>query len=157
LCSAGFAQRLAGLMRSARAASGRAGPGEVVQYMPTSVHKDRDVALRAAKRAIGEMLPRFWALSQKLEQAKQALLTGTAIGEDEFARFADRLRAGEDPAEVLDERCALAFSIAGTPAECIEQARRYHTAGVTELAMTFSGADALEQIAWMGEAVRRAR
>jgi 5,10-methylenetetrahydromethanopterin reductase len=157
MCSAGFAQRLAGLMRSARAASGRAGPGEVVQYMPTSVHENRDVALRAAKRVVGEMLPRFWALGQKLEQAKQALLTGTAIGEDEFARFADRLRAGEDPAQVLDERCALAFSIAGTPDECIQQARRYRSAGVTELAMTFSDADAVEQIARMGEAVREAR
>jgi 5,10-methylenetetrahydromethanopterin reductase len=157
MCSVGFAQRLAGLMRSARAASGRPGLGEVVQYMPTSVHEDRDVAIRAAKRAVGEMLPRFWALGQKLEQAKQALLTGTAIDEDEFVRLADRLRAGEDPAEVLDERCTLAFSIAGTTDECIQQARCYRSAGVTELAMTFNGADAVEQIAWMGEAVREAR
>jgi 5,10-methylenetetrahydromethanopterin reductase len=125
--------------------------------MPTSVHEDRDVALRAAKRAVGELLPRFWALGQKLEQAKQALLTGTAIREDEFARLAERLRAGEDPVEVLDERCALAFSIAGTPDECIQQARPYRTAGVTELAMTFNGADVVEQIAQIGEAMRGAR
>jgi 5,10-methylenetetrahydromethanopterin reductase len=156
MVSAGFAQRVAGMMRAAGSAAGRPDGGAVVQYMPASVHPDRDVALRAAKAAVGEMLPRFWTLAQKLEQAKQALLTGSGVSEDQFARFSERLRAGEDPAQVLDDRSALAFSIAGTPDECIEQARRYHEAGVTELAVTFSGPDPAGQIARLGAALRSA-
>jgi 5,10-methylenetetrahydromethanopterin reductase len=157
MCALGFAQRLAGLMRSARAAAGRPGAGEVVQYMPAAVGRDRDVALRAAKHAVGEMLPRFWALAQKLDQAKQALLTGTGIGEETYARASRRLRAGEDAAQVVDEDFVLAFAIAGTPDECLEQARRYHAAGVTELAMTFAGPDAAGQVALIGDALKRSR
>jgi 5,10-methylenetetrahydromethanopterin reductase len=156
MVSAGFAQRVAGMMRAARTAAGRPGDGAVVQYMPASVHPDRSVAMRAAKAAVGEMLPRFWSLAQKLEQAKQALLTGSGVSADQFARFSERLRAGEDPAQVLDDDSALAFSIAGTPADCIAQARRYRDAGVTELAMTFAGPDAAGQIARLGAALRSA-
>jgi alkanesulfonate monooxygenase SsuD/methylene tetrahydromethanopterin reductase-like flavin-dependent oxidoreductase (luciferase family) len=103
------------------------------------------------------MLPRFWGLAQRLDQAKQALLTGTGIGEDVYARAAGRLRAGEDAAQVLDDDFALAFAIAGTPEECLDQARRYSAAGVTELAMTFAGPDPADQIALIGAAMQRTR
>lgn len=156
MSSVGFAGRLAALMRQARAAAGRSGPGEVVQYMPAAVHQDGATALRAAKSAVGEMLPRFWALGQKLDGARQALLTGTGFAPDAFAQMSTRLRAGEDPATVLDDRCARAFALAGTPEDCLALARDHAEAGVTELALTFSGPDAAAQIALLGEAVRRA-
>ena len=64
-------------------------------------------------------------------------MADTHIAEAEFSTAAARLRAGEDAIDVLDERYVAAFSIAGTPEDCLVAARRYHAAGVTELALTF--------------------
>jgi 5,10-methylenetetrahydromethanopterin reductase len=155
MCSVGFAHRVAGLMRSARRTSGRAGDGEVVQYMPCSVHRDAGAALESAKLAVAAMLPNFWGLGQKLASAKEALLAGTNIRDEEFSRAAARLRAGENPAQVLDDRYVAMFSLAGTAEDCVALAQQYGNAGVTELALTFSGAKALEEIAALGEAVLR--
>ena len=155
MCSLGFAGRVAGQMRKNASAVSRQGAGHVVQYMPCAAHADSREALRAAKRAVGEMLPRFWALGQKLESAKEALLTETGISEADFARVSERLRAGEDASEVLDDRYAGAFSLAGTPKECLSRAAEYKTAGIDELALTFSGACAKDEIAAIGEALRR--
>ncbi|HVY56609.1 MAG TPA: LLM class flavin-dependent oxidoreductase [Xanthobacteraceae bacterium] len=156
MCSLEFAGRLAEAMRSSARAAGRDAPRHVVQYMPCATHSDSRQALNAAKHAIGDMLPRFWALGQKLGSAKDALLSGTPMGEDEFADVAARLRAGGDPAQVLDDRYALAFSLAGTPDECLKLAASYKAAGIDELALTFSGPTAKEEIAAIGGALARA-
>jgi 5,10-methylenetetrahydromethanopterin reductase len=156
MCSVGFAGRLAGLMRSSARAAGRDAPGHVVQYMPCATHPDSSEALKSAKRAVGEMLPRFWALGQKLGSAKEALLTGSPMSEGEFADVAGRLRSGGDPTQVLDDRYALAFSLAGTPDECLRLAANYKAAGIDELALTFSGPSAKEEIAAIGAALARA-
>jgi 5,10-methylenetetrahydromethanopterin reductase len=140
-------------MQAARRAAGRSGSGEAIQYMPCAVHRDSGEALKAANRTVGEMLPRFWTLGQKLASAKDALLAGTGIGEDDFARVAARLRAGEDATDVLDERYATAFALWGTPDACLTLAQAYRAAGVTELALTFSGGDAAQQIAAIGRAL----
>ena len=157
MCSLAFARDLAKLMQEARQDAGRPRGGKVVQYMPCAVGEDRDAATAAGKRAVGEMVPAFWALGQKLGSAKDALLGGTEISEVEFATAAARLRAGEDAANVLDERYTAAFSLTGTPGECLDAASRYGQAGVTELALTFSGAGALNGIAALGTALRRKR
>jgi 5,10-methylenetetrahydromethanopterin reductase len=155
MCSLEFARRLAALAQFARRAAGRAATGEVVQYMPCSAQPNGRGARDAAKIAIAEMLPRFWTLGQKLDSAKQALLAGTKIGEEELAHVSDRLRAGEDPVQVLDDRYPAAFSLAGTAEDCLALARQYKSAGVTELALTFSGANALNEIRDLGDAIAR--
>jgi 5,10-methylenetetrahydromethanopterin reductase len=155
MCSIEFAGRLAVLMQSTRRSSGRLEAGEVVQYMPCAVHRNARDAVEAAKSAVADLLPRFWVLGQKLGSAKEALLAGTRISDEEFSRAAARLDAGENPADVLDERYAAAFSLAGTPESCIALAREYRNAGVTELALTFSGPNAVEQITAVGEAFAR--
>ncbi len=155
MCSVEFAGRVAALAQSARRAAGRTGTADVVQYMPCCVRSNGHEARDAAKIALGEMLPRFWALGQKLESAKEALLAGTRIGPEELADVSDRLRAGEDPVRVLDERYPAAFSLAGTVEDCLALARLYKSAGVTELALTFTGARAIEEIHTLGEAVAR--
>ena len=111
----------------------------VKRYMPCCVAEDRAAAISAAKRAVGEMLPTYWRLGQRLEGAKQALTMESGISEAEFAAAADRLRAGEDAAEVLDARFVEAFAVAGTAAECAARVAACAEAGVTELALTFSG------------------
>jgi 5,10-methylenetetrahydromethanopterin reductase len=118
--------------------------------MPCAVRKDRQEALRVGKRAVGEMLPGFWALSQKINSAKEGLSAGTGISDDEFETCARRIKSGEDPADVLDDRFARAFSLTGTPEECVARAAEYTAAGVSELALTFDGRAAPESIALLG-------
>jgi 5,10-methylenetetrahydromethanopterin reductase len=138
MCTAAFVARSAALVREAAARAGRTGPLGVVRYMPCCVAEDRAEATAAAKRAVGEMLPVYWRLGQRLEGAKQALTMGSGISEAEFAAAAERLRAGEDAAAVLDARFVEAFAIAGTAADCAAQVAACGEAGVTELALTFS-------------------
>lgn len=157
MCSAEFAGKVAALMRTSRSAAGRQSPGKVIQYMPAAVSRESSAAKDAAKRTIGEMLPRFWSLGQKLNSAKEALLAGTKISEPEFASAAVRIRGGEDPAQVLDDRFATAFSVSGTAEECLALARVYKAHGVDELALTFEGSTAKEQIKEIGETLMRLR
>ncbi|MGE3159948.1 MAG: LLM class flavin-dependent oxidoreductase [Xanthobacteraceae bacterium] len=157
MCSVDFAGHSADLMRSSGRTAGRDTPGRAVQYMPCCTHPQSDEALKAAKRTVGEMLPRFWALGQRVGSAKEALLAGTKISEADYADASSRIRAGEDAADVLDERHVTAFSLYGTPNECLMLARKYRAAGIDELALTFSGSNAKDQIAAIGEALSRAR
>jgi 5,10-methylenetetrahydromethanopterin reductase len=152
MCSAAYAGRSAELMRSLRPANSA---GEVIQYMPCVVNSSRSEALRDAKQILGELVPRFWALGQKIPSAKDALLLGTDINEAEFASAAKNLSRGEDPDRVLDERYAAAFSIYGTAEECLALAARYKAVGVDELALTFDGPKAKQAIAAIGEAAAR--
>jgi 5,10-methylenetetrahydromethanopterin reductase len=156
MCSVGFSRGVAELVRTSAKAAGRAGAVQVIQYMPCAISSDSIEAHRAAKRMVGEMLPRFWALGQKLGSAKEALVLGTGISDEDFASASDRIRAGEDPAEVLDDRYAVAFSICGTPEQCLALARGYKAAGIDEIALTFAGANAGDQIAAFGKAITTA-
>jgi 5,10-methylenetetrahydromethanopterin reductase len=148
MCAPGFAARAAALARESARAAGRGRLG-IVQYMPCCAATDRAVAHRAAKRAIGEMLPAYWALGSRLPAARAALMDGSAIAEAEFASAAQRLRIGEDAVAVLDERFVAAFAIAGTAADCRAQLARCAKSGVTEMALTFSGADAAEEMRYL--------
>jgi 5,10-methylenetetrahydromethanopterin reductase len=138
MCTAAFVARSAAQVGEAAARAGRSGAPGIVRYMPCCVRADRAEAIAGAKRAVGEMLPAYWRLGQRLEGAKQALTMESGISEAEFAAAAEQLRAGEDAASVLDQRFVAAFAIAGTAADCAAQVAACSTAGVTELALTFS-------------------
>ena len=86
MCTAAFVARSAALVREAAVRAGRTGPLGVVRYMPCCVHADRAEASAAAKRAIGEMLPAYWRLGQRLKGAKQALTMESGISEVEAGR-----------------------------------------------------------------------
>ena len=151
MCSIAFTARIAALMQDQRRVVGRPGTGAVVQYMPCSVHRDRGTAFAAGKRAVGAMLPGFWALGQRIESAKDALLAGGGISEADFSSMAARLAAGEKAEDVLDDAVASAFALIGTPDDCLRAAKRYAEAGVTELALTFGGAMAAQNLTLLGE------
>ena len=155
MCSVEFAGRAAATVQASRREAGREGKARIVQYMPCAVRPDGASAVAAGKRAVGALLPGFWSLSQKVPSAKEGLLAGTNISEAEFATAASRIRAGEDAAHVLDDRYAAAFSLAGTPNECLAGARRYADAGVTELALTFDGPARFEEMKLLGDALAR--
>jgi 5,10-methylenetetrahydromethanopterin reductase len=154
MCSIAFAGRVAVLMQERRRSVGRTGMAAVVQYMPCAVHPDRESALAAGKRAVGTILPGFWALGQKIASARDALLAGTGIAEADFAAAVARLKAGEDAMDVVNERIARAFALVGTPDDCLAAAARYANAGITELALTFTGRTATQDIALLGEALK---
>src|SRR5262245_624691 len=139
MCPAEFTKAAVLAVRDAARQARRAMPAEVVQYIPCSVRLDRAEAYGLAKAAIGEMLSSFWSLGERVPAAKAALLRARALSESEFAAAVARLRAGERPAEALDDRFVEAFAIAGTAEEALDQARRYRAAGASELVLTFAG------------------
>jgi len=157
MCSLTFAAELAALMRSSARVGGRPSPAKVVQYMPCATHADSRQAFNAARTAVGELLPRFWLLGQKLESAKEALLAGTHISEAEYSDCVRRILAGEKAAAVLDDRFVAAFSLAGTPDQCLARAKEFKAMGIDELALTFSGPRAAEEMSAIGAALRSTR
>jgi 5,10-methylenetetrahydromethanopterin reductase len=151
MCSLQFASRIGELVHASHRAAGRMEGAKIILYMPCAVDENRTVAINEAKRAIGTMLPGFWSLGQKLHSAKEGLVAGTDITEAEFANAAARLQAGGDAVDIIDERYVAAFSIAGTPQECLASAQRFRAAGVTELALTFDGPAGGANIRKLGE------
>jgi len=157
MCSAGFSARAARILSESWRAADRTGNPAVIQYLPCSVDENRDRAIEIGKRAVGAMLPNYWALAQQLRFARMGLLLDTGLSERELAEAAGKIGAGEDPAKVLDDRYTAAFSVAGTPDECLAAAGRYAEANVTELALTASSSDPLREIALLGAAARKVR
>jgi 5,10-methylenetetrahydromethanopterin reductase len=155
MCTAAFVAGAVRNLHESAQAAGRASRPGVVQYMPCFARPEREEARRAAKRAVGEMLPAYWALGQRLPGAKNALLQGSAISEPEFAAAAARLKANEPADAVLDDRYVAAFAIAGNAEDCRTQAAAYAAAGVTELALTFAGPTASADMAYIGRAFAR--
>jgi 5,10-methylenetetrahydromethanopterin reductase len=151
MCAVGFVAQAVRSLHQAAQAAGRARPPGVVQYMPCVPRADHDEAFRAAKRAIAGMLPAYWALAQRLPDAKAALLDGSGIGDADFAATVARLKAGEAADAALDQRFVTAFAIAGDAQDCRTQAAAFAAAGVTELALTFSGPGFADDMAFIGK------
>jgi 5,10-methylenetetrahydromethanopterin reductase len=151
MCTASFVAEAVQSLNAAAGAAGRPNPG-VVQYMPCVPRPDREAARGAAKRAVADMVPAYWALAQRLPDARRALLAGSGIAEAEFAAAAARLKAGESADAALDDRFVDAFAIAGDGDDCRAQAATFAAAGVTELALTFLGPEASADMAYIGKA-----
>jgi 5,10-methylenetetrahydromethanopterin reductase len=141
------------ILQQAARNCGRPKPLEVVQFIPCIPHVDRKEACRLAMHAVGEMLPGFWRLGQRLPAAKAAMLEGSGISEAQFAAAVARLNAGEPAQAALDERFTLAFTVSGNAEDCRTTAARYAAAGVTELALTFCGPSAAVDMRFMADAV----
>lgn len=140
MCSRSYARSAAAAVTEGRRAAGRDDPPRIVQYLPACIRSDRRAALDAAKRAVGEMVPGYWSLAQRVPSALKGLVDeAVGIDADEIAAAAEALRAGADPVDTLSDAFALTFAVAGTVDDVLEQAAAYRTAGVTELAMTFGG------------------
>ena len=78
----------------------------------------------------------------------------STIGAVARARPFDRLAAGHAPEDVLDDRFVEAFTIAGNADDCLQRARVYGRAGVAELVLTFTGADPVAEIEYLGRALK---
>jgi 5,10-methylenetetrahydromethanopterin reductase len=153
MCPPEFTRHAVNTAAAAAAAAQRSPLAHIVQYVPCAVGRDRNSAHALAKDAIAEMLPSYWALAQRVPAARSALLQANALSDVDFGQALARLGAGERAGDVLDERFISAFAIAGTPADCVGQARRYRAAGATELALTFVGPDPEGAMKDLGQAL----
>ena len=81
MCPAEFTQAAVRAVHASARQARRPAPAEVVQYIPCAVRLDRAEAYGLAKAAIGEMLPSFWALGQRVPSAKAALLQAAGLSE----------------------------------------------------------------------------
>lgn len=154
MSSVGYASKSASAVNEAARQAGRERGVAIVQYIPCSVRNDRGEALTHAKRMLGELVPSFWSLSQKVASAKDALFLDTGLSPQDFEEASGRIRKGEDAAVALDDRFVAAFAIAGTPKECVAQAARYASAGVTEIALTFDDECSADDVCALGNAAR---
>ena len=153
MCTVAFVAKAVKILHEAARNSGRSKLLDVVQYIPCIPRADRRKAQRLAMQAVAEMLPGYWMLGQRLPAAKQAMLEGSGISEADFAAAVARLNAGEKAEVALDERFVLAFTVSGNMEDCRRQATAYAAAGVTELALTFSGSRAAVDMRLMAEAM----
>jgi 5,10-methylenetetrahydromethanopterin reductase len=155
LCPPDFTAHAAEALRAAAERVQRPVPAAVVQYVPCAARADRAEAYRLAKESLGESLPGFWALGERVPAAKAALLRAGDLAEADFENAVARLRAGERPHEALDDRFIAAFTIAGTADDCLAQAALYAKAGVTELVLTFVGDQPERDMAYLTAASAR--
>ena len=139
MCAAGFIARSVrrlhgcGAGRGPRQPSGRG----AVHAVRAARRPGRGVSRRQARhrRHAAGLLDAGAAAAGRQGRADD----GSGISEDDFAAAVTRLKAGEAPDAVLDERFVEAFTIAGNADDCRAQAAAYAAAGVTELALTFFG------------------
>jgi 5,10-methylenetetrahydromethanopterin reductase len=153
MCPPEFSRHAVEVVRNSAREAGRPPPAEVVQYVPCAARPDRVEAHGLAKATIGEMLPGFWSLGQRVPAARSALLRAGGLSEADFAAAVGRLRAGERPEQALDDRFVATFAIAGTAEDCLAQARAYGEVGVSELVLTFVGAQPDADMEYLARAV----
>lgn len=152
----GYTVRALELLAEGAGKAGRPTPKTIIQYVPCVARQERAEARQVVKETLGEMLSAYWTAGEKWPATRQAMLRGSGIPEEEFARAMDRLKAGEKPAQVLDDRFVDAYSIAGTADDCVAAIGRFGEIGVTELILTFVGSQPTVDMAYLGPHVKRA-
>jgi 5,10-methylenetetrahydromethanopterin reductase len=153
MCPPGFTAYATQLVRAAAAEAGRGAPGRVVQYAPCVAKADRRQAIAELKPVLAGMLDTFWALAQRLMAARTSLVAHSGIPEADFAAMIARLRSGRATDDAIDGRFVEAFALAGTAEDCRARLAAYADAGVTDLVLTFVGADPVADMAYLAQAL----
>jgi 5,10-methylenetetrahydromethanopterin reductase len=83
MCPPQFTRHAVDVVRRSARQAGRRPPAAAVQYVPCALRPDRGEALRLAKETIGEMLPGFWSLGQRVAAAKSALLRAGGLSDSD--------------------------------------------------------------------------
>jgi 5,10-methylenetetrahydromethanopterin reductase len=148
----GYTLRAAAILREAARAAGRGAP-EIVQYVPCVAGPDRAAARQLVKPRLAGMLIAFWSLGEERPARRASMVRASGVAAAEFAAIVARLHGGEAANEVLDDRFVDAFALAGTAADCLEQAAAYRKAGVDELALNFVGPDPADDLDYLGRAL----
>jgi 5,10-methylenetetrahydromethanopterin reductase len=121
----------------ARHAAIAAGAKRVVQYVPCSVGPDRARAVAAMEPVLAGLLRTFWSLAQRVPAAHTSLVAHSGIPEADFAM--------DQP----DARFLEAFTVTGDAEDCRRRLAAYRDAGVTDLVLTFVGAEPARDMAYL--------
>jgi 5,10-methylenetetrahydromethanopterin reductase len=154
MCPPGYTVGAVERMRAGAAAVGRPAPATVVQYVLCAADKDRAQARNAVKMSMGKMLAEYWTLGERSQVYRDAMFSESGIPNSDFIAAVERLKAGDNPVEVLDDRFVDAYSISGNIDDCLAGAARFAQAGVTELVVTFVGPNPVDDIRYLGDALK---
>ncbi len=157
MCPPGFTARAVAMVRGAAEAAGRPPLQAVVQYVPCVVQADRTAARAAVKTTIGTMLGAYWRLYAKWPGMLAGMQRESGIPEDEFAAALASLRAGAPAQQALDDRFVDAYAIAGDRDDFEAGAHRLGDVGVTELVVTFVGAQPADDMAYLAPVLAKVR
>jgi len=142
-CPVPYIQRAKTIIHNAAASAGKdADTFEIVQYFPMEVSEDGESARRSIKRHLGFFIKHSYG-SDPEHWMKVAELGKFDVGE--FAAIHERVSAGEEPEEVIEDDFVDRFSVAGTPSHCLDILAQYKAAGTTEAVALFPPWANLEQ------------
>ncbi len=154
MCPPGYTVGAVERMRAGAAAVGRAAPATVVQYVQCAVAKDRAAARNAVKLSMGKMLAEYWALGERSQVYRDSMFSQSGIPDHDFIAAVNRLKAGDNPVDVLDDRFVDAYSISGNIDDYLAGVARFAQAGVTELVVTFVGHNPVDDIQYLGDVLK---
>lgn len=154
LCPPAYTEHAVAIANDSAAAAGRPSP-IIVQYVPCAVRHDGEEARRIARQAVGGMLRTLWPSVGLWPDHRERIVATSGIARAEFVAALERLRRGEPPEAVLDDRYVAAFAIAGTAEECLAQAARFRLAGADEVALSFAGSSPAADITYFGTVMQR--
>jgi 5,10-methylenetetrahydromethanopterin reductase len=152
LCTPGFTMRALELI----AADTRAAPGQlrhVVQYAPCVVGRDRKLARDFAKDVVGRMIKESFGKSSS-PITRNWHLIGSGVPEEHFIDLAERLAAGAQGRDIVGDQILDLYAVAGNADDCLAAYQRYRAAGVTEVVVTFRGADPLVDMTYLADVLR---
>ncbi len=147
MCPPDYTRRALGLLSEGAAKAQRATPTTVVQYVLCALDADRDAARGAVKATIAKMLAGYWGLGANLPAVRGAMVQGSGLAEAEMQTVVERLAAGGDPGQVVDDRLVDAYAVSGDAEDLKRGVGRFAAVGVTELILTFVGTQPLGEIA----------
>lgn len=157
LCPPGYTARAIGIVGEGAAKAKRTAPQPIVQYVPCVARKDRDEARKVALGIFGRTLAEYWTLGERTPAYRVAMVRESGIPEAEVIAAVERIKAGEDPVNVLDDRYLAAYTIAGNADDCLAGMERFGKVGVTELVVTFQGTQPAEDMTYLGAALKARR
>jgi alkanesulfonate monooxygenase SsuD/methylene tetrahydromethanopterin reductase-like flavin-dependent oxidoreductase (luciferase family) len=132
MCPPGFARHAASIAR----------PRRMVQYVPCAVGPDRTAAIAVMQPVLAGLLKTFWGLAQRVPAARTSLVEHSDIPPEAFA------------AGVVDQRFLDAFTVTGDTDDVRRGLAAYRAAGVTDLVLTFVGADPVRDMAFFLRAAK---
>ncbi|MFN0303460.1 MAG: LLM class flavin-dependent oxidoreductase [Burkholderiales bacterium] len=157
LCPPGYTARAIGIVGEGAVKAGRATPQTIVQYVPCVARKNRDEARKVAMSIFGRTLAEYWTLGERTPAYRVAMVRESGIPESDVVAAVNRIKAGEDPVNVLDDRYLAAYTIAGNADDCLTAMRAFGKVGVTELVVTFQGTQPAEDMAYLGATLKANR
>jgi len=107
---------------------------EIVQYLPMEVSEDGDSARCSVKRHLAFFIKHSYG-SDPEHWVKVAELGKFDVAE--FDAIYQRVSAGDEPEEVIEDQFVDRFSVAGTPSHCLDILAQYKDAGTTEAVALF--------------------